>query len=447
MDKERDTKILLIEDNLDYARLIQRILSSKSSSAMSVEHHDTFTAGFERLLEGDIDLVLLDLDLPDSGTTDTILQIHQGAEVPIIVLTGTDDEHIALKSVQKGAQDYLMKSRIDSSLLIRSIKYAIERKKVDDKLKRTEERFRLLIENTVDLIAILDLDGTIKYVSPSHKRIVGYDEQDMLGKKAFEFVHPEDLPRVVEIFSKGIQQISEGVYDDFSNSNEDLSNSAEFRFRHKDGYWITLESIGSMYPPESGETGVIINSRDITERKKMEESLRNLSVTDDLTNLYNRRGFLSFAEHHIQAADRKKQKLLLILIDLDGLKLINDAFGHKEGDMALIDTAEIIKNTFRKSDLIARVSGDEFVALTTDTKLNAAQAIRERMEENIAAHNAKQKRLYKISLSFGISIYDPYHPSTIDRLIVKADELMYMDKHKKEELADAIVINLNRTGK
>jgi diguanylate cyclase (GGDEF)-like protein/PAS domain S-box-containing protein len=447
MDKKKDTKILLIEDNLDYARLIQRILSSKSSSAMSVVHHDTFTAGFERLLEGDIDLVLLDLDLPDSGTTDTILQIHQGAEVPIIVLTGTDDEHIVLKSVQKGAQDYLMKSRIDSSLLIRSIKYAIERKKVDDKLKRTEERFRLLIENTVDLIAILDLDGTIKYVSPSHKRIVGYDEQDMLGKKAFEFVHPEDLPRVVEIFSKGIQQISEGVYDDFSNSNEDLSNSAEFRFRHKDGYWITLESIGSMYPPESGDTGVIINSRDITERKKMEESLRNLSVTDDLTNLYNRRGFLSFAEHHIQAADRKKQKLLLILIDLDGLKLINDAFGHKEGDMALIDTAEIIKNTFRKSDLIARVSGDEFVVLTTDTKLNAAQAIRERMEENIAAHNAKQKRLYKISLSFGISIYDPYHPSTIDRLIVKADELMYMDKHKKEEPADAIVINLNRTGK
>lgn len=448
MDKERDTKILLIEDNLDYARLIQRILSSKSSSQMSVVHHDTFTTGFERLLEGDIDLVLLDLDLPDSGTTDTILQIHQGAEVPIIVLTGTDDENIALKSVQKGAQDYLMKSRIDSSLLIRSIKYAIERKKVDDKLKRTEERFRLLIENTVDLIAILDLDGTIKYVSPSHKRIVGYDEQDMLGKKAFEFVHPEDLPSVIKIFSKGVQKVSERLEDgDLPNSNEDLSNTAEFRFRHKDGYWVTLESIGSLYPPESGEPGVIVNYRDITERKKMEESLRNLSVTDDLTNLYNRRGFLSFAEHHIQAADRKKHQLLLILVDLDGLKLINDAFGHKEGDMALIDTAEIIKNTFRKSDLIARVSGDEFVVLTADTKLNAAQAIRDRLEENIAAHNAKQKRLYKISLSFGISIYDPYHPSSIDRLIVKADELMYMDKHKKDELAEAIVINLNRSGK
>lgn len=440
MDKKRDIRILLIEDNLDYARLIKRILSSKSSAKMGVEHHETFTDGFERLLKGDIDLVLLDLDLPDSGTMDTIVRIHEATDVPIIVLTGTDDEKVAIKAVQMGAQDYLMKSNIDSGLLVRSIRYAIERKKVDDELKRTEERFRLLIENAIDLIAVLDIDGTIKYVSPSHKRIVGYDDQDLLGRKAFEFIHPEDLPVVVEIFYKGIQKISEEVYD------EDLSYSAEFRFRHKDGYWITLESVGKLYPPESGESGVIINSRDVTERKKMEESLRSLTVTDDLTNLYNRRGFLSFAEHHIQAADRKQQQILLILIDLDGLKQINDAFGHKEGDMALIDTAEVIEDTFRKSDLIARISGDEFVVLTSDTKLNAVDAIRARLGENIEAHNSKQKRLYKISLSFGISIYDPHNPCSIDRLIVKADELMYMDKHKKEELSDGIVINLSRSG-
>lgn len=440
MDKERDIRILLIEDNLDYARLIKRILSNKSSARMDVEHHDTFSAGFERLLKGDIDLVLLDLDLPDSGTMDTIVRIHEATEIPIIVLTGTDDEKVALKAVQMGAQDYLMKSNMDRGLLIRSIRYAIERKKVDDELTRTEERFRLLIENAADLIAVLDMDGTIKYVSPSHKRIVGYEDRELLGKKAFEFIHPEDLSVVLDIFTEGIQKISEGAYD------EESSSLAEFRFRHKDGYWITLESIGKPYPPKSGETGIIVNSRDITERKKMEESLRSLSVTDDLTDLYNRRGFLSFAEHHIQVADRNRQQMLLILIDLDGLKKINDAFGHKEGDMALIDTAEIIKNTFRKSDVIARVSGDEFVVLTSDTKLNAEEAIRVRLEHNIEAHNFKQKRLYNISLSFGISIYDPHHPCSIDRLIVKADELMYMDKHKKEELSEGIVINLNRRG-
>lgn len=440
MDVERNINILLIEDNHDYARLINRIISNKSSNLMEVEHHETFKKGYERLLQGEIDLVLLDLELPDSSNIDKIVQIHCSTDVPIIVLTGTEDEQVAIKAVQMGAQDYLMKNNLDSSLLVRSIRYAIERKKVDDQLKRTEERFRLLIENAVDLIAILDIDGTINYTSPSHNHVLGYEEQDLLGRKAFEFIHPEDLPAVVEIFSKGIQQIGEGNVDD------DMSYSAEFRFRHKDGYWVTLESFGKLYPPDSGETGIIVNSRDVTERKKMEESLRNLSVTDDLTNLYNRRGFMSFAEHHIKTADRKKERMMLILIDLDDLKKINDAFGHKEGDMALIDTAEVINSTFRKSDLIARVSGDEFVVLTSDTKLNATEAIRMRLLKNIEAHNAKQKRLYKLSLSFGIAVYEPDNPCSIDRLIVEADELMYMEKHKKDEHSEGMVVNMNRSG-
>lgn len=440
MDVERNINILLIEDNHDYAQLINRIISNESSNLMEVKHHETFAEGFKRLSEGDIDLVLLDLELPDNSNIDKIVQIHVSTDVPIIVLTGTDDEQVAIKSVQMGAQDYLMKSNLDSRLLVRSIRYAIERKKVDDKLKRTEERFRLLIENAVDLIAILDLDGTINYASPSHNRVLGYDEHDLLGRKAFEFIHPEDLPAVVEIFSKGIQHIGNEDFD------QDMSYSAEFRFRHKDGYWVTLESFGKLYPPDSGEIGIIVNSRDVTERKKMEESLRNLSVTDDLTNLYNRRGFMSYAEHHIRTADRKNERMMLILIDLDDLKKINDAYGHNEGDMALIDTAEVIKDTFRKSDLIARVSGDEFVVLTTDTKINATEAIRIRLLKNIDAHNAKQKRLYKLSLSFGIAVYEPENPSSIDRLIVKADELMYKEKHKKDEHSERAVVNLGGGG-
>lgn len=440
MDVDRNINILLIEDNHDYARVIQRIIGRESSNQMDVEHHETFSKGYDRLLEGGVDLVLLDLELPDSSNIDKIVRIHVSTDIPIIVLTGTDDELVAIKAVQMGAQDYLMKSGLDSRLLVRSIRYAIERKKVDDQLKRTEERFRLLIENGVDLIAVLDLDGTINYSSPSHKRILGYEDHDLLGRKAFEFIHPEDLPGVVEIFSQGIQKIGDERYD------QEESYSAEFRFRHKGGYWVTLESYGKLYPPEAGETGIIVNSRDITERKKMEESLRNLSVTDDLTNLYNRRGFMTFVEHHIGTANRKGQRMLLILIDLDDLKKINDAYGHKEGDMALIDTAEVIKETFRKSDLIARISGDEFVVLTTDTKSNAEEAIRMRLIKNVEAHNACQRRLYKLSLSCGISVYDPSNPSSIDRLIVEADELMYIEKNKKEEPSQGLVVNMDRSG-
>lgn len=413
-------KILLIEDNLDYAQLIKRILTKKSPDSMDVEHHDTFAGGFGRAQKGEIDLILLDLDLPDSGNIDTLQAIKEATEVPIIVLTGTDDENLALRAVQMGAQDYLMKGQVDARLLVRSIRYAIERKKADDALKNTEERFKLMIENVLDLITILDVDGSMKYVSPSHRRILGYEDEELLGRRVFDFVHPEDFPRVFDIFTQGLQ-------------NADRLYSAEFRVRHKDGYWLTIESIGKLCPPELGGLGVVVNSRDVTERKKMEERLRSLSITDDLTGLYNRRGFLTFADHHIKAAERRKEQSLLILIDLDGLKQINDAFGHNIGDQALIDTATVIKQTFRNSDVTARVSGDEFVALTSDADGKGAESIKKRLYENVDAHNAKGMRPYKLSMSLGIASYNPGTSGSIDRLLLKADELMYAEKNKKYE--------------
>jgi diguanylate cyclase (GGDEF)-like protein/PAS domain S-box-containing protein len=428
-------KILLIEDNPDYAQLIKRILSKKASSPMEVEHCDTFTGGYERASRGDIDLILLDLDLPDSGNIDTLLSISGVTDVPIIVLTGTDDESLALKAVQMGAQDYLMKGQVDARLLVRSIRYAIERKKAEDAFKRTEERYKLLIENTLDLITVMDFDGTIKYVSPSHKRILSYDDDDLLGKRIFDFIHPEDLARVVDIFTESLQ-------------NEDQLYSTEFRVRHKEGHWLTIESIGKMCPPEAGGLiGVIANSRDITERKKMEERLRSLSITDELTGLYNRRGFLTFADHHIKAAERRKERVLLILLDLDGLKQINDAYGHNVGDQALIDAAEVLKQTFRSSDVTARISGDEFVALTTDPDGKGEVSISRRIRENLDKHNSKGTRPYHLSFSFGIASFDPGVPSSIDRLLVKADELMYDEKNKKDDGSKGNVLSFNSINK
>jgi diguanylate cyclase (GGDEF)-like protein/PAS domain S-box-containing protein len=412
-------RILLIEDNLDYAQLIKRILTKKSPDAMNVEHHDTFAGGFDRAQRGEIDLILLDLDLPDSGNIDTLQAIKGTTEVPIIVLTGTDDEKLALKAVQMGAQDYLMKGQVDARLLVRSIRYAIERKRADDTLKSTEERFKLMIQNVLDLITILDVDGTMKYVSPSHHRILGYEDEELLGRRVFDFVHPEDFPRVFDVFTEGLQ-------------NANRLYSAEFRVRHKEGYWLIIESIGKLCPAEMG-LGVVVNSRDVTERKKMEERLRSLSITDDLTGLYNRRGFLTFADHHIKAAERRKEQSLLILIDLDGLKQINDAFGHNIGDQAIIDAANVIKQTFRNSDVTARVSGDEFVAITSDSDGNGAESIRKRLYENVDAHNAKGMRPYRLSMSMGIASHDPSTNGCLDRLLLKADELMYAEKNKKYE--------------
>lgn len=166
--------------------------------------------------------------------------------------------------------------------------------------------------------------------------------------------------------------------------------------------------------------------------KESEAQLKELSIKDELTGLNNRRGFFTFAEHQLKTANRNKKEMGLVFIDIDGLKWINDTHGHREGDNVLIETANILKESFRELDTIARMGGDEFVALTEVSGVMAESIIR-RLQENLDAHNIQKDRPYKLSLSIGIVQYDPYNPCSIDELLAMADKLMYGDKQTKQD--------------
>lgn len=415
---DKTIKILLIEDNHDYARLIKRLLTKKESSSMAIEHRDTFAGGYECLLSGDFDLILLDLNLPDSGADKTLASIRGASDIPIIVLTGNEDEATALKAVQQGAQDYLNKGDVDGKLLVRTIRYAVERSKVYKQLKKTEERFRLLIENALDLISIVEVNGDFKFVSPSHKSILGYSEDELMGKRLFDFIHPEDLSGFIDTFTHGLSQ-------------PESSYTVEYRMKNKYGKWVTIESIAKIFPADSAESGVVFNSRDISERKEFEDTLLNLSITDELTDLYNRRGLMMIANHYFKSADRKNERVLLVLIDVDDLKRINDGFGHNEGDRALVATSRLAKNTFRDSDVIARVGGDEFVVLSVDSELGGADAIAKRINRNLDKQNAELGLPFNLSISLGVAVYNPSDPRTVNDLISIADKRMYKEKESK----------------
>jgi diguanylate cyclase (GGDEF)-like protein len=165
---------------------------------------------------------------------------------------------------------------------------------------------------------------------------------------------------------------------------------------------------------------------------KGEETLLALSLTDELTGLYNRRRFFVLTEQFLKVAIRAKKRSLLLYIDMDDLKLINDHFGHNDGDQALIDLASILKNTFRESDIIARIGGDEFVVLLESTDENDGMLIT-RLNENIRDYNAKASQQYKLSVSVGAAQFDPEYPISIDELLSKADALMYAQKRKKRK--------------
>lgn len=285
-------RLLLIEDNPGDARLIQEILRDAPVS-VELEHADSLRTGFALLDEWRFDAVLLDLSLPDSHGLGTVSRTRQQApELPIVVLTGLNDEAIALQAMREGAQDYLIKGHVDSALLLRAIRYAIE-------------------------------------------------------------------------------------------------------------------------------------------RNRMQSALHALSLLDDLTGIYNRRGFMTLAEHQMKLARRRLVGFYLIFIDLDGMKLINDHYGHPAGDRALIATAQLLSDTFRGSDVVARMGGDEFAVVTTESNGHGPAPIIARLETAVGRYNAQHPADPPLSISCGAVFFDPEQETPLDALLEEADRIMYANKRAK----------------
>jgi diguanylate cyclase (GGDEF)-like protein len=170
----------------------------------------------------------------------------------------------------------------------------------------------------------------------------------------------------------------------------------------------------------------------LSELEKSNDQLRSLSLKDELTGLYNRRGFLTLGEQHLKLARRMNKEFIVFFIDLDGLKIINDTYGHKEGDYVLFKAGEIIKKTFRQADIIARIGGDEFTVLSVDTAKNDEDEIKKRLFENIKDYNDSSKKPYNISMSLGYSHYHIDKTKVFESLISEADEMLYKEKKLKK---------------
>ena len=170
------------------------------------------------------------------------------------------------------------------------------------------------------------------------------------------------------------------------------------------------------------------------ERQTVLRKVQNESIFDELTGLHNRRGFMSFAKQHIKVANRSQWGMILFYADLDNLKWINDSFGHGEGDQAIATMATMIKEIFRDSDIVARVGGDEFVALALDADLSFVKNILKRLNEKKKANSL----LYSLSLSVGFAYYDPQSPCSIEELMDKADKSMYVNKRAKKVQEEGI---------
>src|SRR5215213_8259146 len=266
---------------------------------------------------------------------------------------------------------------------------------------------------SMDGMAIIDHGGACIYLNDAYAKIFGYANPERLIGASWEmFYFEEELKRLKE-------QIMPAVWRDGSWRGEAIGLKLN-------GGALPLEiSISSV---DGG--GLVQVVRDITERKKLEETLRNSSLKDDLTGLFNRRGLLKQAAPYFDFARRQKEKLLLLFIDLDGMKKINDEFGHNEGDNALIQTAAILNRSFRSSDIIARLGGDEFTVVVTDLNASKEDAIT-RLNENLKAYNASEARGHKLAFSIGVATLEPERMTCFEELLEQADQAMYQQKRMK----------------
>lgn len=294
-----------------------------------------------------------------------------------------------------------------------------------ERYRESAERYQSLVDHLPVGVYRTTASGKIIESNLALARMLGYDSRDEIMNVNVKSLYVKSGERIRHL----------------ARLESRVTEFAQFQLKRKNGTAIWGRDYCRAVRGQDGKImhydGILV---DITGVKKAERSLKRalrkleeLSLEDELTRLHNRRGFFSLAGSHIELANRKNSFLFMLFLDLDHLKEINDTLGHGQGDAALVDLAGILKSTFRKSDIKARVGGDEFAVFPIGTTREGVDAALRRLVHNIAVFNNSGKRRYELSVSVGISVYDPRTPSSIDDLVMKADKAMYEQKARKRK--------------
>ncbi len=336
---------------------------------------------------------------------------HQVYEAP---LQASDGEHhvIFIKMTYR---------RPDGTVggIIGILKDITQRLRAEEELDQLRKFSDSTVQTMTEGLVLTDSDGKFSFVNPAAARMLGYAPNDLVDQEVASFVpkdqHPK-LRRVDEERTKGV------------------SGRYELVFLHKDGSRRVFLVSGGPRVQGAEFGGTLAVLTDITERKAMEEEIKALSLHDELTTLLNRRGFLTLAEQQLKTASRLKKRIALLYLDVDDLKRINDTGGHKLGDRALTEVAFNLKKSFRESDIVARMGGDEFSVLAMESTRMDADALVSRLEEKLAFFNDRSSAEagFRLAVSIGVFTREADQQATIEEMLSRADLLMYERKRARK---------------
>ncbi len=283
--------------------------------------------------------------------------------------------------------------------------------------------FNTIISSMQESLIVLGENGRIKTVNSATCTMLEYSRDELMDKDMRDLFNTAAHDGC--IFAK-------------NNFGEKPVNDLELEYMTKDGRVIpVLFSAAPMENMDNDFIGIVCLAIDISKRKEAEEELKKsrrrleeIAITDELTHLLNRRGFMTLGQKQLQVAKRLEGKTFLMYADVDNLKWINDNLGHHEGDKVIQETAMVLRSTFRDADIIGRLGGDEFAVLFADAADEKTIAIR--LEETIDRINQAANRIYKLSLSLGVVRCDFEAGCTLEHIMTQADSLMYEHKEKKK---------------
>lgn len=288
--------------------------------------------------------------------------------------------------------------------------------KAEVEVRRSEERFRSLVQNTSDVIAIVDADGKIRYLSPAVEEVLGFRPYELVDTLASELLDPDDMARAADLQME-------------ASENPGRMFTAQLRVKHRDGDTRWVEAKISNRLDDPSVNGVVVNYRDIEERKKFEEQLKELAYFDALTGLPNRVQFLDRTEQALARAKRHGTWISLLFCDLDEFKVVNDTHGHQTGDGLLSRVAERLRVCTRAEDSVARLGGDEFTVLLEDLHYpQDTLMVAERILDSCASPFVIDGTPLRISVSIGMATSQG--GDVPGELIERADQAMYEAKRK-----------------
>ena len=415
--------VLIVTTKAKDAAVLEDALGNAKDGPFKIEWVKRLADGLKLISHNDIDIILIDLNLPDSQGILTFEQLFlEASHIPIMTLCDDQAENLGIEAVQKGAQGYLSKGHFKSTLVPQSLRNIIQRKSIEEALYKEQARAEIALNSISDAVLCTDINGRIDYLNTAAEKITGWSREEACGRMVTE---------VFNLINSVTRVQDQNPVDIVLRQNKPTGLNANTLLIKHDKSEVAIEdSISPIHNLQGKQTGAVIVFHDVSKTHALAQEMTYLAQHDFLTDLPNRLLINDRISQSILMASRTNNSIAILFLDLDNFKHINDSLGHAAGDKLLQSVSNRISQCVRSSDTVSRQGGDEFVILLEDCNEDyEAALIADKILSDLSLPHQVGNSLLHVTTSIGISVY-PADGKDAETLIKNADTAMYSAKNK-----------------